>query len=167
LLSLPDQTRRIDVEQVVSLIDVGPTLLDLAGIARPLSFEGGSLRATIEAVSGWRARLARAAGLEQTAGERAAFSELLAVPVPGGGRLTPHVRSIVLGDRKLIERVDHDREVFDLRLDPHERQARPPDRDDVAVLVPALERLGPVAPAAPGILDRDTERRLRALGYLR
>jgi len=167
LLSLPGQTRRIDVEQVVSLIDVGPTLLDLAGIEPPMSFEGRSLRATIEAASGWwGGRLARAVGAEQPAGERAAFSELLAVPLPGGGRLTSHTRSIVLGHRKLIECVDRDPEVFDLWLDPYEREPRTPDRDDVAVLVPVLERLGPAAPAAPGTLDRDTEARLRALGYL-
>lgn len=166
LLSLPGQSRRIDVEEVVSLVDVGPTLLDVVGIEPPASFAGRSLRGTIDAAAGFWGRLARALGAERAPRDQAAFSELLAVSIPGAGRLTPHARSVVRGDRKLIENVDGDPQVFDLRVDPHERQPRAPDPDDVAVLVPALERLGPAAPGPPGTIDRDTARRLRALGYL-
>src|SRR5262249_8766554 len=44
LLLVPGHTHRTDVGALVSVVDLGPTLLDFAGIAAPPTFEGHSLR---------------------------------------------------------------------------------------------------------------------------
>src|SRR5579862_4442978 len=53
LVLVPGNQTRVDVGEVVSLVDVAPTVLDLAELARPTSFEGHSLRALMAAPS-WR-----------------------------------------------------------------------------------------------------------------
>jgi arylsulfatase A-like enzyme len=47
LLLVPTQTERTDIRGVVSEVDIAPTVLDLAGISAPVSFEGQSLRTTM------------------------------------------------------------------------------------------------------------------------
>jgi len=42
LARLPQQQRRIDVRDVVSLVDLAPTILDAAGVLAPAAFEGRS-----------------------------------------------------------------------------------------------------------------------------
>jgi arylsulfatase A-like enzyme len=170
LIALPGQHTRVDVDEVVSLIDVAPTLLDLLGIETPSSFEGRSLRSVIRAADGpWR-RLRRALG-RPPRGERAAFSELVVRANPEWPRLTPHRRAVVQGDRKLVERLEGEYDVIDVARDPLEQTERRASDEDMKVFQPALQWLETYASAAPDAgqerpLSPEDVERLRALGYV-
>jgi uncharacterized sulfatase len=162
----PGQGEGRRVPDVVSLVDVAPTLLDLVGAARPSTFEGRSLRGFLGADDGgWWARLTR-----RRPAPRPAFSELEQTDSPQV-RLHAHATAIVLGTRKLIANRRGEREVFDLARDPNERS--PLEGDDAHELQVRLAdfvhhpdgtRPRPT-PSAP--LDAETEQRLRALGYVK
>ena len=163
----PWRRSRADVSRVASLIDVAPTVLELAGVDRPASFEGQSLRAElgdarwVDTVRRWlRTPWSRDAG--------AALSELPRSIVTPYRR---HSRALVQGDEKLVEDVDGTDVFFDLATDPGERA---PDK------LPAERReaLREVRDALTARternrfgeqrreLDQGTRDRLRALGYI-
>jgi arylsulfatase A-like enzyme len=71
LIRTATQDRRFDVHEVVSLIDVAPTLLHGAGISPPSSFEGRSL--DLEPTASWIQRSRELFGLTPAA---AGFGEL-------------------------------------------------------------------------------------------
>lgn len=169
LISLPGQRSRIDIEGVVSLIDIAPTLLDLLGLVSPPQFEGRSLRSVIEGADAPWSRLRGMLGL-QNSDHQPAYSELYAKGAHW--EAPPHVRAVVLGDQKLIERSDGGYEVYDLLRDREERAPRTGDGDFVRFR-PALARLDaygsgvkPVADAPETLPAEDLER-LRVLGYVR
>jgi arylsulfatase A-like enzyme len=149
---------------VVSLLDVAPTLLDLVGGASPPSFEGRSLRDRL-VPPGWSARL-----VPRRSHPAAAFSELLLPEDQEGSRLSPHERAIVLGARKLVVGPEGEKALYDLAHDPGEQNALEPSEDDELLrvhLAGFLDLTGGAVPTTPTQpLDPDTQRRLRAFGYV-
>lgn len=113
----------VEIEEPVSVIDIGPTLLDLLGLSVPADFEG---RPLTDALLG-RANLER----------RPIFSELLPYTA-----LDEHQRAVVYGDMKLI--VDFNlglEEFYDLGDDPMEETNLIDSRqEDAAKLRQMLDR---------------------------
>ena len=153
-----------DVTETVSLIDVAPSLLDLAEISRPASFRGRSLRGLLTVRGGW-GRVWDA--IRQPFAEPSiAVSELQ--PYPGSPPSRSHgLRAIVRAREKAIWADDGHAEFYDLAEDSHERQP-------TALAAGARRRLENLRasiadePAAPSVsvpLDPATRDRLRALGY--
>jgi arylsulfatase A-like enzyme len=163
LVRMPGQRARHDVDEPVSLVDLAPTLIELAGGPIPASFEGRSLRATLDPAAGgaigrWLERRSASAG--------PVFSEL--IEGPGKNlRLRPHERAVVLGTRKLIAGPAGEVEVYDLRADPFETAPQPASGGLREALGDFSSRVrARPAPAAAVPLDPDTHERLRALGYV-
>jgi Tfp pilus assembly protein PilF len=136
------------VASAARLIDVMPTILDLVGVEASKRTDGRSLRA-------------RLAG--QGGGDPDSYFEALNANLT---RNWAPLSGVVLNGMKLIDLPVP--ELYDLRTDPGEQRnvyARQPDvaktleRRLVALTAHAL------TPAASPV-DRDTEQRLRSLGYL-
>jgi len=166
LISLPGQERRVDVERIVSLVDLAPTLLDLAGIPPPPAFMGHSVRPLLRRRAGWWPFGDRD-GATPLTGPGMTFSELIMDPT---ARQRPHERAVVAGTHKLIVDVDGGREFYDLRADPSEANPQALGDAERAELVAAVEQLqgfGRPAPSAktPAQVDSETRERMRALGY--
>ena len=135
------------VDRAVSLIDVAPTLLELAGIPIPPSFEGRSLASA-------------------NGGSALAYAELLRDDVE-----VDHTRAVILDRRKAIARRDGTVELYDLLADPGESvpwQSASKERATLErALAGATARAGTrVRKTATRRLDPDTSRQLRALGYV-
>jgi arylsulfatase A-like enzyme len=171
LVVLAGSSAHVDVGDVVSLIDVAPTLLDFAGVPAPASFEGRSLRPLLARAAPGVAGAVRR--LVTRAEPRPAYSELIVPEKKIASRLVPHERAVVLGRTKAIVGFHGERELYDLDADPAEKASR--EHLDAATdarlevaLAAARARAahGPTsrAVAAP---DADDEERLRALGYVR
>jgi len=156
LLKLPQGVgagRRIG--ETVRQVDVLPTTLDVLGIGEiPHGIQGRSVLSLLQAPSHR---------------PPAAFSSL-----DLDGR---RIESAVLGDRKLIHTLAHDRkpiglELYDLASDPGEKRnlaAADPDAvRGLSWLIAQRARAGAPRKAAPPVaLDPELEEELRALGYLR
>ena len=110
LVKRPGQTERTDVRDVVSLVDLTPTILDAGGIALSARFEGRSQLAALRGRS-WLRRLAEPG----TGGS--AYSELPARKPPA-----QHARAMIFRSSKLIEGSDGASEAYDLESDPEERR---------------------------------------------
>jgi arylsulfatase A-like enzyme len=167
MVHLPGQTQRADVDDIVSLVDVAPTLLDLAGIPAPAAFEGhsfaGRLRAARDGRWSWAGLLTLLHGRQTRSGT--AFSEL--IKPPDENRRSPHERAVVDGQHKLITGVDGEREYYDLAADPGEHQPAALTEAERLALERALEPLRAYAARGGGghEVDEDTKERMRALGY--
>jgi arylsulfatase A-like enzyme len=138
-------------------IDLLPTLLDISGQA-PSQDEGG-----LPGRSLWRV----------AAGEAADAPAVARSYLRLDGR---EVESVTVGGQKLVRYFTYDREkpafeLFDLRSDPSEKTNRAGEEFGKGVdFLRGLLRLpprGPEVSRAPVHLDEETERRLRALGYVR
>jgi arylsulfatase A-like enzyme len=165
IVVLPGQAEGRRIAEVVSLVDVAPTVLDLAGVARPADLEGRSLRDLLARAGSWWVRLAFWDRPEPVP----AFSELLIAEGKEKGRLRPHESAIVLGSQKLIVGPHGERERYDLATDPGEHT--PAAAGDDTALRRRLADLvrhrdGVAAPGAAHPIDPETERRLRAFGYV-
>ncbi len=168
LLLVPQHTARTDIHDMVELIDVAPTLLDLAGVPRPAPYEGRSLAAAYGAGhESWWARpwwrlTHRASATPPAISELLKAKETL--------RLSPHERAVVLDTHKLIAGVDGEREYYDLAADPHEKN--PNGLDDAAragaseAITAFVARAAQRAvPARAHEIDAETKERMRNLGY--
>jgi arylsulfatase A-like enzyme len=167
LVVVPGQTRRVDIPDVVSVIDVAPTLLDLAGIAPPPTFAGRSLRWT----TGWATRLLNRGRnwLGMGRDGQVAFSELLEPLDPTRSERHPD-QALIAGSRKLITTVDGGTAVYDLNTDPGERKPAVLLDPDPTGLRRRLQQVREHAHSNPApqetrALDEQTRERLRALGY--
>jgi choline-sulfatase len=162
LVLLPGQSTGRIVDEPVSLVDVAPTLLDLAGIAVPASFEGRSLRPQLEAglVQHLRARWARHVPIVTELLRRPGVPD---VPV----RWSHHERAIRLASHKLIHTLDGTDETYDLRHDPDElrRDTVPDDRLATALGEFVAHHTKPPA-AEHRDVDPEMAKRLEALGYV-
>jgi arylsulfatase A-like enzyme len=159
----PGEARGAVLDGPRELIDVAPTLLQLAGIPVPAAFAGHSFASELtgNAVAG-------AAAAAPPAPERAAYAELL--KQPGARRWTPHVRALVRRDSKLIEGIDGERAFFALDRDPGETDPTaldPAVRADLERQIAAHRARAEHAPAPAATipLSEDARERLRALGY--
>jgi arylsulfatase len=153
------------VSEQVRLLDVGPTLLSLAGIRPPDDF--GS-----RTPPGSRERERDLAPWLGGDADRASFPELVAIAesqmVFGSG--TGGVRT---RGRKLVEyNASHRLELYDLREDPGERRDRASEHPELVAHLATVRAAwarqfenGP-ALAKPILLDPDTTARLRAMGYV-
>ncbi|MFN8545155.1 MAG: sulfatase [Candidatus Binatia bacterium] len=149
VLLTPGQADARDVRDTVSLVDVAPTLVALAGGPTEPSFEGRSLR--------------------DAGTQRVAYAEL-ARTVSSQGHV--HDRAVVVGDRKLAIGPDGHEQAFDLANDPGEHDPSAlaePERAALRERLAAVRSLTARNPSAQQVdpLDEATQRRLRALGYLR
>jgi arylsulfatase A-like enzyme len=108
LVKRPGQLVRSDVDEVVSLVDLAPTLLAAAGIPVPPTFQG---RSRLDALQGrsWLRRLAEPGPHGTAYSERAVR-----------GEPRQHARAVVHRSGKLIEAGDGTREFYDLASDPAE-----------------------------------------------
>jgi arylsulfatase A-like enzyme len=171
IIHLPGQTERFDVTRKVALIDVAPTLLDLAGAAIPHAFAGHSLAPLLQRGrdGAWSLAALRSWWATRTGGDEPVVSEL--IKEPDAIRYSPHERAVIVGHDKLIAGVNGEREFYDLASDPGERQ-----RDALAAPLRArLERAlepwlayatrGGDAGSGAAAIDEDTRERMRALGY--
>jgi arylsulfatase A-like enzyme len=153
----PGQTRPVVVDDVVSLVDVAPTVLDVVGVPIPAPFTGAS---RAQALGGAR----RPAGDDATG----AYTEL--IKPPGARRFTPHERALVLADRKLIAGVDGEREFYRLDVDPGERDPDGIPAGERRALETRLRAIHDHAaatrtPTETKAIDPETRERMRALGY--
>jgi arylsulfatase A-like enzyme len=164
IVMLPGQSVGRRIPDVVSLVDLAPTILDLIGIARPSTFEGHTLRSFFADDTGLWSRLAF---WRRPPEPRAAFSEI----EPVGGRpfeLHAHATSIVLGTHKLIVNRRGETELYDLASDPGERTALAGEggAELRRRLADFIRQPDGTSPGRRVPLDEETERRLHALGYL-
>jgi arylsulfatase A-like enzyme len=164
----PGATKRVDVDDVVSLVDVAPTLLELLAAPLPGTFEGHSLTPLLPPrQQGWLARLRGGWGTG-TWKRHPSFSELFREA--DEKRITPHERSVILGYEKMIAGIAGEREFYDLAADPLERSPDALAPADRAVLEKTLadfkQRVaGSAAPRRTMAIDPETKERMRALGY--
>ena len=151
------------IARPVSLLDVAPTLLDLAGLQAPESFHGESLRPWLEG----RARSTGATGATG-ATETGVLAELYAKNASVSGQCLGAMK----GTLKVIRRYDAageptGTEVYDLSVDPEERRPSPEVPAELADLVRTLDerarRAVELTADDPGALDMDA---LQALGYV-
>ena len=150
LLHWPAGLKSRRVSEAVGLVDLAPTLLDLAGLPPMASVVGSSL-----------AGLARG-GVQA---DRAVLAEL---------NVAPHLLSaVVQGQSKLITRRHGRRpEYFDLRSDPGEQRPLPADSGGAlsgrlrGLLNEAEQRALKPLLLSPSDLSPAMEEQLRQLGYL-
>lgn len=169
LLLVSGQSTRMDIRRPVSLVDLGPTLLDLIGVSAPPAFEGGSLAPAMGS--------ARPPGFfEKLTGKHQrdvppVYSELLQVPDQKPTVSSAPLRSVVVGADKLIVHQDGTTEAYDLAADPGETNANALTAADRSALQEMITRMSQqtlrsAAPAPTAALDVNTTERLRVLGYI-
>jgi arylsulfatase A-like enzyme len=150
------------VTENVSLLDVAPTVVALAGLTPSPRFEGRSL-----------VPLLRPAAPSVPSGAAPPRSGAVATELaPTGGALDVrrHARALVDGTDKLVVAKGGDQELYDLSADPGETTPRSAIASArAAVLADRLAAMigaPPQAASAAAIpLDQATKERLRALGY--
>lgn len=141
------------VDQAVSLIDVAPTVLDLAGLEPPAAFRGRSLRPLLDG---------------RSLPSRAAVAELL----PSRAGTDPRQRHLVAvtdGRRKFLLRTDGVLQRFDLLEDPGEQHPLPASQEEFERLLaegglrfdPSAYQDREIDPPSPEMLET-----LRRLGYV-
>lgn len=141
------------VEIPVSLIDVAPTILDLAGLAAPGSFHGRSLRPALDGGA---------------LVERPVVSELM----PLQASLDPrqkHFVAVMDGHEKYVMRSDGVLQRFDLASDPDERYALAARRNRFEELLEAAGlKFDPAAYTSREVSKPTLDMReaLKALGYI-
>ena len=166
LLRVPGQLTRVDVKQLVMLTDLAPTLLSLAGIDIPPSFEGRALTNGVVAQGMLGMLQLWWSGIDENGPP--AFSELIRPAEMK--RISPHERAVVVRKSKLIAGVDGEREFYDLATDAKEQGASDlaqTERNRLSdTLTSFLARMKErAAPGAVRQLDSETKERMRALGY--
>jgi len=158
LISLPGSSGRTDVTEVVSLIDLAPSLLDLIGHPAPASFEGRSLLPHLTGAA--------------PPGGHVAYSELLVPESSAAKRLSPHARSVILGNHKLIAGEHGEMEFYDLKADPGELDPNALDEAERTVLRQTLAEIQQRVARGDAKreikpIDDATREQIRALGYER
>jgi arylsulfatase A-like enzyme len=143
------------IDGAVSLIDLTPTLLDLAGVA-PGAGDGMQGRSLVPVIEGREA-------IDRT---RPIF-----LFRPSNTEIPGEQYAVRQGDWKLIRGPGEGRrELFDLAKDPHEREDRaaadPARADELEQRIAAWLREHERPDPAPGAVSPEDLERLRALGYV-
>ena len=170
ILSAPGIEGGRVVDDDVSLVDVAPTLLDLAGLAPEPRFEGRSLTPLLRD-PGVAAERAGTPSRKPPANDPPILLELLKTDMTVD--LRRHTAGIVEGSSKLLMYQDvRTADTFDLSKDPHERApmtiAANPAGKALALSLDSMEKelqKRAVATAEEKPLDAGTREKLRALGY--
>ena len=145
ILAGPDIPVRKQISSMAGLIDVAPTVLELAGLEIPETIEGRSLIETIRA---------------ESQGKR--VLELL-TSMPNGDRM---LRGYRTSDTKFIVNVESSvREVYDLKADPNELRNIASERDTRELERRLRAIVETAQPATPWTEEEIEE--LRALGYFK
>jgi arylsulfatase A-like enzyme len=150
------------VDDNVSLVDVAPTLLELAGAGSAPSFEGRSLVPLMGSPYSPLAVWARWFGVRDAIGEIEPFFRR---------DYRKHAQAIVSGPLKLLVAPGGQTTVFDVQKDPFEVEPLDPESADASGLLQRLTEQrtalqARVAASAQGeALDDATREKLRALGY--
>lgn len=165
LIAMPEQDDRVDIDEEVALVDLAPTILDLAGVAAPPRFEGRSRKADLDA-SLLRRWSVRVDALFRPGRAYSELSDFGATPE----RPKVHARALVTGGAKVIEHRDGEIEDYDLAADPRERDSGALGASRRRALTVDLEAMRrrlekDRSPAETRALDEETRERLRALGY--
>ena len=160
------------VDRNVSLLDVAPTLLELAGLPPEPAFEGRSLAPLASEPSLWSRIFATK--------EAPREDVILELPATGSRwDLRAHARGIVRESTKLLvsvarpyQKVEESTQIYDLAADPGESHPNPSTLDDElpALLAALRDRTQALASRAAetaekGVIDEATKEKLRALGY--
>jgi arylsulfatase A-like enzyme len=158
------------VEHLVSLVDVAPTILQLAGLPVPSRFAGVSFAADLDSGPGSRLRRA-VAQLSGRGPAPASYSEQLVPPGGEAARGTSHERALVVDDVKLVRWRDGERRFYDLATDPDEQAPNIVEDSDRARLEARLAEVRAYAerdPSPPEVKmpDARTREALEALGYV-
>jgi arylsulfatase A-like enzyme len=105
IVKYPRQNAPRTVDDLVSQIDLAPTILEVAGVPRPLAFAGQSLTQPVDS-------------------ERYLYSEAFPPDSPDNlaERFRRTERAIYHHHQKFIESTKGDRELYDLDTDPEERR---------------------------------------------
>jgi arylsulfatase A-like enzyme len=157
------------VEHLVSSVDIAPTVLALAGVPVPPSFEGTSFAADLDSSLWARARRALARMFDDRPAP-VAYSEHLRPAGEAPTALTPQERALVLDDTKLIGWRDGERRFYALDLDPGEQDpniVEEPDRVRLEQRLVETQARAARNPAQAEIKMPDPQVReaLKALGY--
>jgi arylsulfatase A-like enzyme len=149
LISGPSR-ESVTVDEPVSLLDVGPTILDLAGVDAPSSFHGRSLRPLLEG----RDR-------EGTPVVAEAFHHTETPP--------RHRLAVIDGTRKIVMEPSGRLQRFDLEQDPGEERPLLATPAELSAMLGEVEELLDFSPPRPpeGELAPETQDLLEALGYAR
>lgn len=165
----PRQSEHADVTEVVSLVDIAPTLLDWLGEPIPETFEGRSLKAILAPQRGRWLPFFRSA-TERVAEPRTIYTELIKDPERDQRRFSPHLRAAINGSHKLITGVGGEHEFYDLAADPGETGSVALPEADRTALEEALRAFESRAVRHDGSeatprIDETTRQRMQALGY--
>ena len=150
----PQVPEGLRVTDRAGLVDLVPTLLELAGVPAPAGLNGRSLVPTL--------RGRPLAPRPQVAEVRGSLGDPSAPE--------PNLRAVWLDDRKVIRDLAHDRwEVFDLRKDPGETtnlaESEPTAIDAARAVLAHYDRLGESHAGLP-VVSPEAVDRFRALGYV-
>jgi arylsulfatase A-like enzyme len=151
-------------------LDVAPTVLDLAGIASPTSFEGRSLRPAMRRTRQLTGVVSFVEALFHKRADRvtAAYSELLR---RADSEAPPaHTRSVVVGSHKLVVDARGGATFYDLDTDRSEQRAAVLTESHRHALEKAMATIAEraarhVSRARTAQIDEQTRERMRALGY--
>ncbi len=166
----PGASKGRRVADVVSLVDIAPTILEHVGVGAPDSFVGDSLVSHLQSRNGlsWLSSLVARPHVPRGT----TVSELLQRPFGTPRRENGHVRALIDGSHKLIARRDSDPELYDLRVDPaetHPHALGPARRAELektlADLVDRWSHSADAGAADTVELPAEIEETLRALGY--
>ncbi len=152
------------IRSAVSLLDVMPTVLELAGLDPDPWLQGESLGFAFQGRDSGTERWLLAQRRFFTKSRQEQLGERFTAPVP---------LHAVRGDSpwKYLRSGDGVEELYDLESDPHERhnlaEQRPEDARQLAATLDQLlaERTAGTPPEAP-VIDDETREKLRALGYI-
>ncbi len=159
------------VAEPVSLVDIAPTVSELANLRVPGNFRGHSLRHHLGDGGNVALRLGRT--LQRWLSDRSTdvVSELPVLPFGDRARRVPHLTTVIDGPHKLIADNANERAYYDLDRDPAESDPDGLSSAERALLEQKLVRFRARvsdetdAPGATHELDAATLESMRALGY--
>ncbi len=147
------------VQENVSMIDIAPTLLELAGIPPAHQFQGRSLASKIDP------------SRESRVSTPLPNTNHVIAELASEGRMTEHSEAVIWGNLKLVQKPSGKTVLFDIKNDPQERSSlKFEDYPEAMDMLRHLESFLAKTSSGEGEksdapLDPETLENLRALGY--